>query len=347
MKKPAIAQSLRTQTGALSSCLLLAVLFACIVCSVISIDLAHTVAVRHELQNACDAAAIAGAQDLSNDPDNCERHALDVARMNMADGWAVCNTSTPVAVNVNVERPSPGVAGKVRVTATMNVKHMIGPLVGVCDSTLNVTALASGTGNMVSTSGMNLFPLAVSLDSARRELNSRPLNQAHVGESFDLYINSQQYKNAAFTSFNVPNTNSNWIKDAIDNSLNIQGADKLNPPIGNVQIGDDISTTNGVIGSKTLASDPYLKALTDKKVIYIAVVEGEVPFSQQRPLVGFIGLKVNNVEINQHHGVVEKISVQIVKPVTTGMDGIIPKTSSLQNDSAVNEMSPFVAKLID
>lgn len=336
---------LRSQKGILGCYMNSALVLIALSLGTLAVDLGHIASVRHEMQNAVDAAALSGAQDLSSDPSACERHAITVCRQNLADGLAVANESADMNVVVTVNPSTATVPGTVRVTAVRNSENILAKIFGNMATNITVTALAGGTGTVVETNGDMLFPLAVSMDEARRDLNIRPLNELHVGDTFDIYINSQQFKNAAFTSFSDPNTNANWIKNAIAQSLNLDPKEQVSiPPVA---VGDEINIVNGVIGEKTLADDPYYAALYNKGTIFLPVIEGGAPFTQTRTVVGFIGVHVNTVSVNLKGGVVEKISVTIMKPISTGTDGILPSTYNTQTDAALNEMSLLVCKLLE
>ncbi|MBY0547906.1 MAG: hypothetical protein K2W95_11460 [Candidatus Obscuribacterales bacterium] len=309
-----------------------------------AMDVSHVVSVRQELQSAVDAAAMAGAQSLSTDSQSVERHAREVCRLNYADGTSVDDASTPMDVSVTVVPSTVTTPGTVRVTAEVTSSNILAKLFNHHTTKVRASALAGGTGPLAQMNGTTLFPLAVSLDDSKKSLNFRPLNELHVGDTFELVINSQQYKNAAFTSFSDPNTNANWIKAAIAQSLGIPTSTSVTIPP--VKVGDQISLANGVLGQKALASDPYYSALAQQEVIYLAVVEGSVPFNQTRPLVGFIGVKVNSITTNKSGGIVEQISVTLKKPLSTGIEGAVTGSTAL-NTTALNEMAPVSCKLLD
>lgn len=309
-----------------------------------AMDVSHVVSVRQELQSAVDAAAMAGAQSLSTAPDSVEHHAREVCRLNYADGTSVDDASTPMDVSVTVVPSTVTTPGTVRVTAEVTANNILAKIFNNHTTQVRASALAGGTGPLAQMNGTTLFPLAVSLDDSKKSLNFRPLNELHVGDTFELVINSQQYKNAAFTSFSDPNTNANWIKAAISQSLGLPTNTSVTIPP--VKVGDPINLTNGVLGQKALADDPYFSALSQQEVIYLAVVEGSVPFNQSRPLVGFIGVKVNSIAVNKSGGIVEQISVTLKKPLSTGIEGAVAGTTAL-NTTALNEMAPVSCKLLD
>jgi Flp pilus assembly protein TadG len=335
----------RSQRGLLGTFLVLAVIIIAIALGTLAVDIGHIVAVKQELQGAVDAAAIAGAQSLSTDHSKVEAHAREVCRRNIADGLAVDDVADEMEVTVDVTQNTATTPGQVRVTAVIESPTLLARLFNCFSTQMTCTAVAGGFGTIVQMNGMNLFPLAVSIDDSRLSMNIRPLNELHPGDTHEFIINSQQWKNAAFTSFSEPTTNANWIKTAIAQSLGIPVDSEVSIPP--VQVGDDINLANGVLGQKALADSPYYDALLAKEIIYLAVVEGTVPFNQSRPLIGFIGVRVNSITVNHQGGVVEKISVTIEKPLTTGVEGILSSATTAQNTTTINEMSPITCKLIE
>lgn len=334
----------RSEKGLMGTVLIIPVILMALIFGSMAMDVAHVVAVRQELQSAVDAAAMAGAQSLSTDSASVERHAREVCRLNYADGTAVDDSKTPMDVSVTVVPSTVTKPGTVRVTAEVVSSNLMAKIFNNHTTRVRASALAGGTGPLAQMNGSTLFPLAVSLDDSRRSLNYRPLNEMHVGDTFELVINSQQYKNAAFTSFSDPNTNANWIKAAIAQSLGLPSTTSVTIPP--VKVGDQINVANGVLGQKTLADDPYYSALAGEEVIYLAVVEGSVPFNQSRALKGFVGVKVNTITVNHKGGVVEKLSVTIKKPVSTGLEGAVSGSTTLST-AALNEMAPVSCKLLD
>ena len=335
---------IRSQRGSLGVLFLLVAALIMIGLLSFAVDVAHIVCVRTELQNACDAAAMAGAQDLSVAHEDCEAHALAVAEQNLADGWAISNESSPVDIDVEVTELTVSNPGTVRVTASIESNHLWSKIFNRHSDIVRATALAGGYGSLTEADTNNLFPLVVSLDSSKNGF-APALNTVHVGESFNLLINSQQFKNAAFTSFTEKSTNNNWISNAIDQAIGLTPKEAVTIPP--VSIGDNIYLSNGVLGQKSLAKDPQYGALMDQDVIYIGVVEGAVPFNQTRPLVGFVGVKVTAITTNGKGGQVETLTVKLIKGLTTGTDGMIPKTSSTQSDNALSELSPYTCKLLE
>src|SRR5262249_52016099 len=84
----------RKQNGAMGGLLFCAVLLTILGLGTFALDFSHVLAVRGELQNAADAAALAGAGAFAKlEEESAETHALDVANANTADGRAVSNNS--------------------------------------------------------------------------------------------------------------------------------------------------------------------------------------------------------------------------------------------------------------
>ena len=170
-----------------------------------------------------------------------------------------------------------------------------------------------------------------------------PLSNAKIGDSVTFYINSQQYKNACFTSLTEKNTNANWITNAIDESLGLQPKNSVDIP--GVKVGDTIYLDNGVTGQKRLASNPQYQALLNAPVLYLPVMQGDPPYNQSRICVGFIAVHVTGVTINQSGGMVESLTCTILKGLASGTTGTIPSTGNTQTDSALVRLAPTGLKV--
>lgn len=170
-----------------------------------------------------------------------------------------------------------------------------------------------------------------------------PLSSANVGDTVVFYINSQQYKNAAFTSLTEKETNANWIDNAIEQSLGLQSP--IPGYIPSVKAGDDIYLMNGVAGQKKLASDPDYTALVNKKVLFLPVISGNPPFNQSQKCIGFIAVRVTDVEINQSGGVVESITCKIIRAIGPGTSTTPIDSGNATNDQALVRLAPGPIKL--
>src|SRR5438874_10364958 len=131
-------QPLRNQGGTLGAVLFSALFLIIIGIGAMAMDMAHVQAVRTELQSAADAAAIAGAYDLTADPDNAESHALQIAGTNNADGRAVSNSSANTVVTALAD--TTGEPPVMQVDAQMQINHILAPIFGRTTDTLKVEA---------------------------------------------------------------------------------------------------------------------------------------------------------------------------------------------------------------
>ncbi len=146
--------------------LLIAALILCsLAIGALAVDFSHMDAVRSELQNAVDAAALAGASDLVNNPDQAETHAIEVAAANTADGRPLTNDGAGTTVSVQVTPSTGSDPGEVEVSASITVEHLLAKIFGRNSDTLTARSTAGGGNSIVSLSGNQAFPLAVSIDA--------------------------------------------------------------------------------------------------------------------------------------------------------------------------------------
>ncbi len=351
----------RGQRGSLAAVLFAGLILICAAVGAIGYDLAHVVTAQNELLNAVEAAAIGGAQSLSDGAQMAEYHALETAERNFADGDPVSNGSPGTTVVAVAQDPDIQDPGFVEVSAERVVEHRLARIFSRATDTVVARAVAGAGGPARKVSSNQLFPLAMSIDTVPRAaggngngngggnsqpaIDSIPLNQKRIGDTVQLYINSQQYKNAAFTSLTEPTANANWIRSAVDQYIGL--ADKIPGFMPSVEIGDSIYLNNGVVGQKHLARDPRYTMLLGMPYIVVPVISGNPPFNQTRSVVGFIAIKVTDVTINQAGGVVETISGTLVSGLVTGQTGELPASGSAQTDAALEELSAQVIRLVN
>ncbi|MBI4533790.1 MAG: hypothetical protein HY711_07560 [Candidatus Melainabacteria bacterium] len=337
----------RAPKGSLGAVLFGIVLFAILGIGAFALDFAHVLTVQSELQNATDAAALAGAQDLTTNFDNVVPRALQVASSNRADGKAVSNQSPGAIITVNPIPPNlPLDTGSVTVTASMSIRHMLAPIFGRTVDTLVSQSTAGSSGSLNRLGSNQAFPLAVSLDAVPRNNNidGQPLYSRQLGDTVDFYINSQQVKNASFTSFTECSSNANYIKGAVAQSL---GLEPVQPGfIPSIQVGDSININNGVVGQKHLARSPQFEALTSQPILILPVITGTPPYNQSRQVVGFIGVRVTTVTINQSGGEVETITGTLVRQLARGRGGPTGQTGSPVADAALLDLSASPLRLL-
>lgn len=339
----------RNERGSLSILMPLAILASIMGLGAFAADIAHNTAVRVQLQSATDAGALAGAAALI-DPATAPLAASNASRvtgLNSADGVYV-STSTPnTTVDVVIDTNVPGEIGTCKVTASQPIQNFLGTIFGHNTDTISVSSIAAASRMVNKVAGNTLFPLAVSIDAVPGDKsgNQAPLGSLKPGDSVYLYINSQQVKNAAFTSFTVAPTNASWLNQAISQSLGLSAPQSnFIPP---VQLGDPIYLDNGVSGQKKLASSSEFAALQAKNELTLPVIEGVPPFNQTRPVIGWVSIKVKSVLINQSGGEVETIVGTVTHAAVRGQKGDILSTGLGTNfDTSLQNMSPNSVRLI-
>lgn len=344
---------IRSQRGSLITVMCTLFIGVFIGIGAFAMDIAHLAGVRHQLQNACDAAAYAGAMDLSKEPENCETDARQVALENMADGVVVSDgQSHNMNVDVSVVPGTTTTFGTVTVTASMDIVHMMGPIFNRFTDTITCSATAGAAGKLIGMYGNGAFPIAVAASA---------LEGKDVGDGITLDFNSQTYKNAAFTSLTESNANANWLKSAFDTMLGITNTNggghvvNGNSNAGNtdtvaippVNIGDDIYLNNGIDGQKMLGNDPYYGAILHEEVIFMPVIDGDPAYNQTREVVGFVGIHFTTIVKQGSNGIVLQMIGTLEMPMTQGMSlDYVPSTGNPTWDTALNNLEPGVVKLI-
>jgi hypothetical protein len=202
---PVQAKKLRNGSGSVLSLLPVAVMIGLFGLGAIGLDIAHNVTTRTALQDATDAAALAGAAYLvigdpnagtfpaTNDPSNgsapndqstsgysgatvtaAESEATTVAGNNVADGRPVSQTATPgCTVTATVNQPSspnsgstvPGHNGQCIVNGSIPIKNMFAGIFGHPTDIVSVTSIATAYSTVNSVAPNTVFPIAVSLDT--------------------------------------------------------------------------------------------------------------------------------------------------------------------------------------
>lgn len=317
---------LRKETGSLATVLISVLILISFLLAAFSVDLGHMMLVTEQLQNATDAGALSGAQDLWYNLPNAANDALSVTARNNADGKSVTNSSSGVTVTATVVAPSIATPGTVEVKASMLVNHLFGPLFGRDTDTITVDSLAGTSGSLVTLfgnqgTGIAPFPLAVSIDQAPPGFS--PLSEHKIGDTVTFNINSQKQKNAAFTSFTDSTANANYITDAIQQVL-FPGQTTDTVTIPPVSIGDNINLSNGTLGQQLLAKQPDMNAfLTPNRPLIMPVIEGPPAYNQQSPVIGFIAFQPTSVSFGNGNGVVETITGTLVAAQVNGISGQI------------------------
>jgi Flp pilus assembly protein TadG len=362
-KKTGKRRASSRERGLLGSMMLIPLIL--IVMSLVSlgVDYSRLVSVRAQLRNAADAAALGGAMQLFKNPSTCDQYAIALAQQNLAENVSLDDNHSQVTVTSKTVPPSGNNLGTVTVDISMNMQDVLSPIFNRYMDAVHVTSVAGGHQSIVTQPYEDiLFPLAVSLDSKPGQNSKGPgnnNNNNNVGSGkslldaingdkmFTIYLNSQQYKNGAFTSFTEKNTNANWIEDAIAKCLDITGKSFDDVTIPSVQIGvDDIYLANGILGEKQLAGDPFYSQLTDGRVLILPVINGDPAYNQSRLCIGMVAVKVLAVSKDSKNGVVETLTVQIVDQAIPGVSGTLDTTGNAIWDNAIAKTEPKMIRLL-
>ncbi len=304
---------------------MLVALILIVVCvGALATDFAQMLAVKNQLQNALDAGALAGGQDLWTDVAKAESNAFAVTAQNVADNRRVSNQSPGVKVQVAVTAPvAPATPGKVVVDGTIQVRNILGGILGRHYDTVTAHAAAGTVGKIQTVNADQAFPLAVSYDSVPANFGApgKPLSAMQVGDIMYLHFNAQKYKNAAWTSLTHPKTSPSYIDPGINQAIGLEPV--IPGYLPSVSIGDQINLTNGVIGEKDLAKSPRYNALIDpdRPPFVLPVIEGEPPFNQSRKVIGFIAFKPTGVILGKGGGPVETLIGTLERSQIRGVSG--------------------------
>lgn len=309
---------LRSRSGSLASLFIAVLVLVTFLIGAFSVDLGHIQLVTEQLQNATDAGALAGAQDLFTNLPNAEQSARTVCAKNIADGRSVSSSTPGVTVEVYVTAPTTTTPGSVEVKGSMLISHLFGPMFGRNEDTIVVDSVAGTSGNLFQIFANQLFPLAVSIDTYPD--GGSPLSEHKVGDVVTFDINSQRRKNAAFTSFTESTANARYISEAISQIL---GLSEVEPGfIPSVSIGDYINLNNGVVGQSELARGEVRdRFLSLDYPLILPVIEGDPAYTRSRPIIGFIAFRPSSVSFGNKNGYVEGITGQIVGAQVRGISG--------------------------
>jgi hypothetical protein len=335
--------SKRRQSGLLVYILPAVILMVGAGLAALGTDIAHGVDCRSELQNATDAGALSGAQDLFIPNNNAQAisDALSTASLNTADGRSVSKNSPNTTVSANILNPAnANILGQCQCNASMQVQNYFAKMFGMYNQTVNTTSTATAYKSLTAVDPGILFPLAVSIDTLKG--HTVPLYQNKVGDTVTFNIESQQVDNSAWTSLSVAHPNANWIDQAIDSALGINFVPGLIP---GVSIGDQIGLMNGVAGTKDLSgSNPENSALLSQ-IVCLPVIQGDSPYNQTTPLIGWITVQITKVTKNMGKGKVLQFTATIVKGIEKGTPGQIVTGGNSQITSALNALSPGTVEL--
>ena len=331
----------RNSSGQISYVLGIILIASIIGAGAFAVDITHFVSAQQDLQCAVDAAALAGAAQLSEDSlEKCRAEALTLSARNTVEGVSVSNSSADTTVDVEVKNASPVLSGSVTVIATHKINSIFGPFFGRVKEIVSATATASGMGQITQIPLGFAFPLALSIDARpvlKDGIEMNALSQYKAGEEFEIFLGPGNDKNAAFTSFGEASSNDKFFKDAIDDVL---GTGSPEPVVPSLEVGREINLTNGQSAFHYLLNDPRYSAMLSQPAIVFPLIEGSPPFQQSSKVIGFIALKVTG--ISKERGI-PCIQGVILRPAIRGRSG--PGYSGSYRQ-VVNELSPLAIRLV-
>lgn len=336
----------RNQNGSLAVLLPCAILLAAVGLGAFAIDVNHNITVRTELQSATDAAALGGGMSLLKTTTESRAYddALSVAQVNTADGKNVTNSESGFEVLPTQEGWDASTNScKFTVDATKTINNMFAKLFHHNTDDIGAHSTAQTWRSVTGVAANQaILPITVSLDTIVG--HTQPLYKNKTGDVVNFSINSQQFKNAAFTSFTIKSANANYLTDMIDFALGLGPLPQGGIPPMNV--GDTIYLTNGVAEQKQMAKGEYLSGLTDPdKTFLIPVIKGDPPYNQTQQIVGFLTVKFKKIKINGSGGQVEDMDMELVKGMIKGTGGI-PNTGNGTADPGMKDLSPGTIKLV-
>ena len=334
----------RTEKGALGGLLFCGVLLAILTMGACALDFAHVLAVRSELQNAADAAALGGAKAFARgEDDQAEANALSVAQTNHADGRAVSNDSSETNVDVLVTPAA--VAGEpniVRVDARMTIHHMLAPIFGRPTDTIAVRARAGAYGFVQTLAPGQAFPVAVNPRAWPNGVGGteKPINQLQANQPVTLVIrpNGNPSRNAVWTPYHEATANTNYYNNLLQQYLGMIPPDP-NSGIPSLEAGvDNINLDNGLNQGVSLDGSVYAPAIYDKPFVIFPLVATD-NYNQQTQVIGFITVKVESIT---HTSGDMTIKGKLTRNIVKGWAGQLPASAPPE----IVNYSPWVVKLL-
>jgi hypothetical protein len=262
----------------------------------LAIDIGHIMVVRNELQNAADAAALAGASYLCPQtppaspapPDWATATAQATSAIGLNQSDRVTLTSCVVQTGYwNFARTPAGLQGQgitpglqdfpaVQVTVTKSaglnggpVQHWFAPVIGINTSDVSATATAIMASPGTALAGA-LLPIAISQTVANQAAAyNSPANQVYIGSSYH-YAGSQA---GQWTSFATNASDSSTMNNLLANGNPTQ-----------LSVGDNIwiepGTKTTIYNSVPVGVD-----------VLLAIV-GNVNAQASVPIIGFVGFHI-------------------------------------------------------
>jgi Flp pilus assembly protein TadG len=300
------------------------------------VDMMHVNSTQGELQKACDAGALAGANQLwQYDTDNgasALQTAATVTALNPADGKLVADGDPQITVNTSIaQAPVNGIGGRVRVDADMQIRGIFSHIFGVNFQRVAATSQAGPLGAVTTAFTGSLFPLAVSLTVAAPD--GTFLKDKNLGDSWTLRWDTQ---NAYFCGLDdVPSaSNANNVRDLMDAFRN-PTANNGHPAIS---VGDNVDVTAGTQATniQKIADD------FNGKTLVLPLIEASGNTNGNVRLVGWVGFKVTNVVVNGNNST---ITGTIANSMIYGTGGPPPADPTYQTFISKYQISP--ARLLE
>jgi Flp pilus assembly protein TadG len=290
----------RKRDGSVIAILPLVLLVIAIACAAFAFDYGHGLSVRTQLQNAADAAALAGAYELARPTvtatnlTKAEQYAREIGAKNFADDVAVDNNgTTTVSVQINGNT----MPRTVTVTSTRTSANIFARLIGFNTIPVSATSTAQAYQGIKQIGANQLLNLAVSLDyeptkGAQTGLSLQDYLGGSRSNKFTIVLNPQGAKNGA------------WLKNWNPNQ---------NPVL---TYGLDSLVMNGT--DANLVAD-----LSVGQTIYVPLVMGGPPFNQDRTIVGVVGFIISR------SGGPQEIEGNIAEPIILKGTPGVPVQNSL------------------
>ncbi|PWT99467.1 MAG: hypothetical protein C5B53_05350 [Candidatus Melainabacteria bacterium] len=313
-----IRTQVHSERGAFGSVLLGLLLIAACGIAALGADVAHLVSVKAQLQNAVDAGALGGAQDLlkiavtPQDQTTASTDARTITAVNVADSTPVSN-NTP-GTNVTVAVAGVTAPYTVTVQATRQAGSLFASIFGIPSEAITSKAVAQASWGLKTLAPDQAIDIGVSLDwippnglQQGRALDSYA--GLPIGQSFTVILNPQSQTNAA------------WIKD---------WGSFYNPQIdfGSTVVNLD----NGTVGS---SEAPY--GVGD--IIVMPIFLGAPPFNYSATVYGVVALKITNIDWPH------KITGILSTPILRGEPGT-PFGLPGQEGQYLTQYAPQVLQLI-
>lgn len=145
----------------------------CLTLVALAVDVGHLVAVRAQMRNAADSAAVGAAYQFYKDPtgNSCDKYARTILDDNFIDG-TILKDGENVTVQTAMTPNTVDSLGTVSVDITMNSNNLVSPLFYRFMDSMHVHAKAGGAGYITRPNRNVLFPIAVSLDAVPGDANN-------------------------------------------------------------------------------------------------------------------------------------------------------------------------------